>query len=137
MQVATALVLLLAANTSFNGFPRLLSFMARNGHAPRLFLRLGDRLAFSNGTIALALAAAILFVVFAGRTEALIPLYAVGVFVAFTFSQVGDGRALVAAARRALAQEHAAQRVGAALSAIVFVIAAVTKFATGHGWRCC
>ena len=70
VQVATALVLLLAANTAFNGFPRLLSFMARNGHAPRLFLRLGDRLAFSNGIIALALAAAILFVVFAaGRAR--------------------------------------------------------------------
>jgi amino acid transporter len=63
-----------AANTSFNGFPRLLASMARNGHAPRLFLRLGDRLAFSNGTIALAVAAAVLFVVFAGRTDALIPL---------------------------------------------------------------
>ena len=63
MQVATALVLLLAANTSFNGFPRLLSIMARNGHAPRLCLRLGDRLAFSNGTIAPAAAA--LFAAFA------------------------------------------------------------------------
>jgi amino acid transporter len=57
VQVTTALVLLLAANTAFNGFPRLLSFMARNGHAPRACLRLGDRLAFSNGTLALALAA--------------------------------------------------------------------------------
>ena len=89
VQIATALVLLLAANTAFNGFPRLLSFMARNGHAPRLFLRLGDRLAFSNGTIGLAVAAAVLFVAFAGRTSALIPLYAVGVFVAFSFSQAG------------------------------------------------
>ncbi len=89
VQAATALVLLLAANTAFNGFPRMLSFMARNGHAPRVCLRLGDRLAFSNGTIALAIAAAMLFAVFAGRTDALIPLYAVGVFVAFTFSQAG------------------------------------------------
>jgi amino acid transporter len=89
VQAATALVLLLAANTAFNGFPRLLSFMARNGHAPRLFLRLGDRLAFSNGTIALAIAAAVLFAGFAGRTNALIPLYAVGVFVAFTLSGPG------------------------------------------------
>src|SRR5439155_20775579 len=80
VQAATALVLLLAANTAFNGFPRLLSFMARNGHAPRLFLRLGDRLAFSNGPTALAVAAAALFVAFAGHTAALIPLYAVGVF---------------------------------------------------------
>jgi fumarate reductase subunit C len=131
LQVATALVLLLAANTSFNGFPRLLSIMARNGHAPRLFLRLGDRLAFSNGTIALAVAAAGLFAVFAGRTEALIPLYAVGVFVAFTFSQVGM---VVHWWRRR--DEHwrrsmVLNGVGAALSAVVFVIAAVTKFSHG------
>ena len=131
VQVATALVLLLAANTSFNGFPRLLSIMARNGHAPRLFLRLGDRLAFSNGTIALAAAAAVLFVVFAGRTEALIPLYAVGVFVAFTFSQVGM---VVHWWRRRDAHWRKSMLlngVGAALSAIVFVIAAVTKFSHG------
>jgi amino acid transporter len=120
VQVATALVLLLAANTAFNGFPRLLSFMARNGHAPRLFLRLGDRLAFSNGIIALAVAAAILFAVFAGRTGALIPLYAVGVFVAFTFSQAGMvvhwGRRRGEHWRRSMLLNTA----GAALSAIVF-----------------
>jgi amino acid transporter len=131
VQVATALVLLLAANTAFNGFPRLLSFMARNGHAPRLFLRLGDRLAFSNGTIALAIAAAILFVLFAGRTRALIPLYAVGVFVAFSFSQAGM---VVHWWRRR--DEHWRRNmllnaVGAALSAIVFVIATATKFSQG------
>ena len=85
VQGATAVVLLLAANTAFNGFPRLLSFMARGGHAPRQFLRLGERLALGNGTIALAAGAALLFAVFAGRTDAMIPLYAVGVFVAFTF----------------------------------------------------
>ncbi|MGH2823369.1 MAG: APC family permease [Thermoleophilaceae bacterium] len=131
VQVATALVLLLAANTSFNGFPRLLSIMARNGHAPRLFLRLGDRLAFSNGTIALAVAAAVLLAVFAGHTHTLIPLYAVGVFVAFTFSQVGM---VVHWWRRR--DEHWRRSmllngVGATLSALVFVIAAVTKFSQG------
>ena len=131
VQVATALVLLLAANTAFNGFPRLLSVMARNGHAPRLFLRLGDRLAFSNGTIALAGAAAVLFAMFGGRTDALIPLYAVGVFVAFTFSQVGM---VVHWWRRR--DEHWRKSmllngVGASLSAVVFVIAAITKFSHG------
>jgi amino acid transporter len=131
VQVATALVLLLAANTAFNGFPRLLSVMARNGHAPRLFLRLGDRLAFSNGTIALAVAAAVLFAVFGGRTDALIPLYAVGVFVAFTLSQVGM---VVHWWRRR--DEHWRKSillngVGAALSAVVLIIAAVTKFSHG------
>jgi amino acid transporter len=131
VQVATALVLLLAANTAFNGFPRMLSFMARNGHAPRVFLRLGDRLAFSNGMILLAAGAALLFVVFSGRTDSLIPLYAVGVFVAFTFSQTG----MVVHWWR-LREEHwrkslAVNAIGAALSAIVFVIAAVTKFSEG------
>src|SRR5439155_11045642 len=103
VQAATVLVLLLAANTAFNGFPRLLSFMARNGHAPRLFLRLGDRLAFSNGTIGLAIAAVALFVAFAGHITALIPLYAVGVFVRrLQPLPGGNGRALVAPARRTL-----------------------------------
>jgi amino acid transporter len=130
-----ALVLLLAANTAFNGFPRLLSFMAHNGHAPRLFLRLGDRLAFSNGTIALAIAAATLFVVFAGRTGALIPLYAVGVFVAFTFSQAGMVMHWWRRRDEHWRRGMLLNAVGAALSAVVFVIATATKFSQGHGSR--
>ena len=131
LQVTTALVLLLAANTAFNGFPRMLSVMARNGHAPRMCLRLGDRLAFSNGTIALAVVASALFAGFGGRIEALIPLYAVGVFVAFTLSQAGM---VVHWWRRR--QVHwrksmALNALGAVLSGIVFVIAAVTKFSEG------
>ena len=131
VQIATALVLLLAANTAFNGFPRLLSFMARNGHAPRRFVRLGDRLAFSNGMIALAAGAGLLFVGFAGHTDALTPLYAIGVFVAFTFSQAGM---VVHWWRRR--EPHwrkglVINAVGAGLSAIVFLIASVTKFSDG------
>jgi amino acid transporter len=131
VQVATALVLLLAANTAFNGFPRLLSFMARNGHAPRLCLRLGDRLAFSNGTIALAVAAGVLLAGFGGRTDALIPLYAVGVFVAFTLSQAGMVVHWWRGRERHWRKSMLLNGVGAALSAIVFVIAAVTKFSHG------
>ena len=131
VQIATALVLLLAANTAFNGFPRLLSFMARNGHAPRRFLRLGDRLAFSNGMIALAAGAALLFVGFAGRTDALIPLYAIGVFVAFTLSQAGMVVHWSRRRERHWGKGLAINAVGAALSAIVFVIASVTKFSQG------
>ncbi len=130
VQGATAVVLLLAANSAFNGFPRLLSFMARNGHAPRVFLRLGERLAFSNGTIALAVGAALLFLAFAGRTAALIPLYAVGVFVAFTFSQAG--MAVHWCRREAHWRRSMVLNAGgSALSAIVFVIASVTKFSHG------
>lgn len=131
VQIVTALVLLLAANTAFNGFPRLLSFMARNGHAPRRFLRLGDRLAFSNGMIALAAGAALLFVGFAGRTDALIPLYAVGVFVAFTFSQAGMVVHWWRRRERHWRKGLLINAIGAALSAIVFVIASVTKFSQG------
>ena len=131
MQVTTALVLLLAANTAFNGFPRLLSFMARNGHAPRACLRLGDRLAFSNGTLALALAAALLLVVFGGRTSPLIPLYAVGVFVAFTLSQAGMVVHWWRRREQHWRKSMLINAVGGALSAIVFVIAAVTKFSEG------
>lgn len=89
VQATTALILLLAANTAFNDFPRLLFFMARAGHAPRRFLHLGDRLAFGNGLVALAGTAIVVFVAFGGHTEKLIPLYAVGVFLAFTLSQSG------------------------------------------------
>ena len=131
VQGATAAVLLLAANTAFNGFPRLLSFMARNGHAPRVCLRLGDRLAFSNGTIVLAVGAALLFALFAGRTAALIPLYAVGVFIAFTFSQAGMVVHWVRRRESRWRRGVVLNAIGATFSAIVFLIASVTKFSQG------
>jgi amino acid transporter len=133
VQAATAAVLLLAANTAYNDFPRLLYFMARDFYAPRLFLRMGDRLAFSNGIVALSIVATVIFVSFGGRTESLIPLYAVGVFLAFTLSQSGMvvhwWRRREAHWRRSLLFNA----TGAALSAIVFVIAGATKFTEG-GW---
>ncbi|MEH0984647.1 APC family permease [Micromonospora sp. CPCC 205556] len=131
VQAATALILLFAANTAFNGFPRLLFFMARAGHAPRRFLHMGDRLAFSNGLTALAVAAAVVFVLFRGRTESLIPLYAVGVFLAFTLSQTG----MVVHWRRRRGpgwrRRLAVNGVGAVLSGLVLVTAAVSKFTEG------
>jgi amino acid transporter len=87
--VATTLILILAANTSFSDFPRLLFFLARDDYAPHQFGRLGDRLAYSNGILALGLIAILLEVIFGARVDALIPLYAVGVFLAFTMSQAG------------------------------------------------
>lgn len=89
MQASTAAILLLAANTAYNDFPRVLFLLARDGYAPRLFLRVGDRLAFSNGIILLSIAATLIYLVFRGETESLIPLFAVGVFLAFTLSQAG------------------------------------------------
>ncbi|MHB8508197.1 MAG: APC family permease [Candidatus Dormibacteria bacterium] len=87
--VTTALILTLAANTAFSDFPRLLSQLARDKFAPAQFASLGDRLSFSNGIVILGLMAAIVYAVFQGDTTLLIPLYAVGVFVAFTLSQFG------------------------------------------------
>ncbi|PZG18134.1 amino acid permease [Micromonospora craterilacus] len=131
IQAATALVLLLAANTAFNDLPRLLYFMARDSYVPRRFLHIGDRLALSNGLILLAVAAAVILVAFGGRTHSLIPLYAVGVFLAFTLSQTG----MINHWRRhrgpGWRRRAIINGVGAALSAVVLVTAAVTKFAAG------
>lgn len=89
VQITTALILVLAANTSFADFPRLGSLLARDRFLPRQFATRGDRLVFSNGIVILALFASALVVVFAGDTSRLIPLYAVGVFLSFTLSQSG------------------------------------------------
>ena len=109
-QAATALVLLLAANTAYNDFPRVLFLLARDSQAPSIFLRLGDRLAYSNGIIVLSVAAAVVYVAFDGKTATLIPLYAVGVFLGLHPVAERHGGALVAQARPALAQESVFQR---------------------------
>jgi amino acid transporter len=88
-QVATALLLVLAANTSFADFPRLSSFLARDGFMPRQFAFRGERLAFTTGIVALAGLAIVLIVSFQARVTGLIPLYTLGVFLAFTLSQAG------------------------------------------------
>ncbi len=131
VQIATTAILLIAANSAVNGFPRLLYFMARDRYAPTAFLRMGDRLAFTAGIIVLAVPAAILYAGFNGQTAPLIPLFAVGVFVAFTLAQSGM------VAHWWHHREHGWQRalainlVGAVLSGAVAIIAAVTKFAEG------
>jgi amino acid transporter len=89
VQIATALILVLAANTSFADFPRLSSLLARDRFLPRQFATRGDKLVFSNGIVILAIFASILVVAFQGDTSRLIPLYAVGVFLSFTLSQSG------------------------------------------------
>jgi amino acid transporter len=89
IQAATATILLLAANTSFAGFPMLASLMAKDGFLPRQLANRGDRLVYSNGILILAGISCLLLVIFGGSTHALIPLYAIGVFVAFTLSQTG------------------------------------------------
>src|SRR5439155_12705914 len=89
LQFSTAAILTLAANTAYADFPRLSSIIARDGYLPRQLANRGDRLVFSNGVVFLALAASLLIVAFGALTNALIPLYAVGVFTAFTLSQAG------------------------------------------------
>ena len=132
IQLATAAVLLMAANTSFNDFPRVLFLMAHDQQAPRSFLHIGDRLTFSTGILLLSAASAAIYVALHGNTAALLPLYAVGVFLAFTLSQAG----MVVHWRRHHDQPHWRRSLffnatGAVLSGIVFVIAAVTKFTSG------
>src|SRR5206468_11853445 len=89
LQVSTAMILVLAANTSFQDFPRLSSIIAREGYLPRLFVRVGQRLVFTTGILVLTLFSALLIIAFNASTHNLIPLYAVGVFVSFTLSQAG------------------------------------------------
>src|SRR5215204_2536431 len=89
VQVTTALILVLAANTSFADFPRLASLLARDRLLPRQFANRGDKLVFSNGIVILALFSSVLVIAFGGDTSRLIPLYAVGVFLSFTLSQAG------------------------------------------------
>ena len=92
-QLATFAILILAANTAYQGFPGLSSIIARDGYLPRQLANRGDKLVFSNGIIFLAVAAGILIVIFKGNISALIPLYAFGVFTGFTLSQAGMVRA--------------------------------------------
>ena len=131
VQLATTLVLLVAANSAFNGFPRLLYFMARDSFAPRVFLRLGDRLAFSNGILVLAVPAALIYAAFGGQTEPLIPLFAIGVFLAFTLAQSGMVAHWWRHRERGWQAALATNLLGAVLSALVVVIATITKLAQG------
>lgn len=89
VQISTLLVLVVAANTSFSGFPRLASILAKDKYLPRQLANLGDRLVFNNGILLLALSTALLVIAFGGASHALVPLFAVGAFMAFTLSQTG------------------------------------------------
>ncbi len=131
IQAATALILILAANTSFADFPRLAFFLARDHYAPRQFGKRGDRLVFSNGIIILAALAALLLIVFHGDTHALIPLYAVGVFVSFTLSQSGMVRRWQVERTSGWRWRLAVNGIGAGLTAVVALVIAITKFTHG------
>ncbi len=131
LQIATAAILTLAANTAYADFPRLSSIVARDGYLPRQFANRGDRLVFSNGIVFLATAAGVLVVAFGGVTNALIPLYAVGVFTAFTLSQAGMVRHHLAQRESGWRRNIVINAVGAAATFVVLVIVAATKFTSG------
>src|SRR5438309_1462208 len=131
LQFATALILILAANTSFADFPRLASFLGRDAYLPRQLANRGDRLVFSNGILLLALVAGALLWLFGGDTHALIPLYAVGVFLSFTLSQAGMVRRLVTRRERGWVGRATFSAIGAVATGIVLVIELATKFTSG------
>ncbi|HEX2064700.1 MAG TPA: APC family permease, partial [Acidimicrobiales bacterium] len=131
LQFSTAAILTLAANTAFAGFPLLSSIIARDGYLPRQFANRGDRLVFSNGIIFLAIAAGGLLVAFKGRTNALIPLYAVGVFTSFTLSQAGMVRYHRRRRHPNWKRGAVNNGVGAVATFVVLLIVAVTKFTSG------
>lgn len=131
IQLFTAVILLLAANTAFAGFPQLASVLAEDRLLPRQFAHRGDRLVYSNGILILALAAAGLIVLFGGSTHALIPLYAVGVFLSFTLSQAGMVRRWWRLRGRRWVVGLGINGVGAAATGVVTLIFAVTKFTHG------
>ncbi|MGI9823492.1 APC family permease [Agromyces sp. Marseille-Q5079] len=155
IQATTALVLLLAANTAFNGFPLLGSVLARDGYAPKSLSTRGDRLIYSNGVVILALAATVILVVFQANLTVLIQLYIIGVFVSFTLGQTGMVRHWLRelskqrhpvsksqAARRAPEDDRALSRsammralvinaIGAGMTAVVLIVVTVTKFTHG------
>jgi amino acid transporter len=131
IQMATAVILLLAANTSFAGFPMLASMLANDRFLPRQFANRGDRLVFSNGIIILAGVSSLLLVIFGGSTHALIPLYAIGVFSAFTLSQTGMVRHWWKERGPRWRPHAAINGLGAVVTAIVVVVIGMTKFAYG------
>ena len=131
MQVATMLILILAANTSFNGFPRLASLLAQDSFLPHQMRSVGDRLAFSNGIFILGLSAAFLLILFRGETHALIPLYAVGVFLSFTLCQTGMVRHWQDRKGRGWRKKFAINLTGAVATGVATVVLAITKFTHG------
>jgi amino acid transporter len=131
IQIATALILILAANTSYADFPRLGSILAKDRFLPHQFTFRGDRLAFSNGIIVLGAAAATLLVLFNADVDRLIPLYAFGVFVSFTLSQSGMVVHWLRLKERGWRQSLVINGIGAVATAVVALIVGGTKFSEG------
>ena len=130
-QMSTALILFLAANTSFNAFPRLAAILAEDGYMPRQFSFRGDRLAYSWGIVLLAGIAFGLLFAFSGDTHALIPLYSVGVFVCFTLSQIGMVKHWFSARGPGWWWRSAVNALGGVLTLVVLLVVVSVKFVDG------
>ena len=131
LQVVTAAILILAANTAYQDFPRLSAILARYRFMPRQFRNRGDRLVFSNGVFALAILAGLLLVVFDAQVSRLIQLYVVGVFTSFTLSQTGMVRHWLTTRERGWRRSVVINAIGAVTTGVVLVVVAVVKFAHG------
>lgn len=131
LQGATAVILVLAANTSFADFPRLSAILARDRYLPHQLTNLGDRLVFANGIFALAVLASMLVIIFGGETHRLIPLYAVGVFLSFTLSQSGMVRHWFRERGAGWHWKAAVNGVGAVATGVVLLVVVATKFVHG------
>jgi hypothetical protein len=131
VQITTLLILVLAANTSFQGFPRLAALLARDNFAPRQFTNLGDRLVFSNGMLVLATLAGLLIWIYGANVNSLIHLYVIGVFTAFTLSQAGMVRYWKRVREPGWRYRALVNGVGATATGVVAAIVIVTKFAAG------
>jgi amino acid transporter len=131
VQFSTMLILAVAANTSFAGFPRLSAILAKDGFLPRQLTGLGERLVFANGIVSLAAATAFLIVIFNGDTHALIPLFAVGVFLAFTLSQTGMVVHWWRERGRGWLLHAAINGFGALATAVTLIVVGYTKFVEG------
>ena len=136
VQVTTAFILIMAANTAYADLPLLLSLMAKDGYAPRQFSQRGKRLSFSNGIIILAIAASILIVLFKGDTHLLMPLYAVGVFLSFTLSQFGMFLKWVRNKTPGYRHKAFINGLGALVTFITVLLIGITKFKHG-AWVVC
>lgn len=131
VQFGTALILFLAANTAYAGFPRLASILAQHRYLPRQLANLGDRLVFANGILLLGACAVLLIIVFRADTHHLIPLYMIGVFVTFTLSQTGMVRRWITVRPPAWKLRLPISALGALVTAVVTVVVAVAKFTEG------
>lgn len=131
VQITTAVILLLAANTGFTGFPRLAAVLANDRFMPRHFADMGSRLAFNFGIVALAAVACLVLAAFGGSVTQLVPLYTIGVFLAFTLSQSGLVRRWLRLRDRGWQLSVVINTVGALVTGVVLVVVAVTKFQFG------